>query len=73
MDIHPKLRDGYKKSEMTYFILFVLAVSFVLLFPYAVIWSINTLFGLVIPYTWQTWLASFVLTSVVSGSIHRLK
>jgi len=72
MDIHPKLRKSYKDTS-AYLIIFLMVVCFVLLFPYAVVWSLNTLFGLMIPYTWQTWLAAFVLTSVVSGSIHRVK
>ena len=72
MDIHPKLKKSYKDTP-AYLIVLLMVVCFVLLFPYAVVWSLNTLFGLMIPYTWQTWLASFVLTSVVSGSIHRVK
>lgn len=71
MDIHPKLKKQY--NETTYFILFVLAVCFVLLFPFAVVWSLNTLFAVGLSYTWQTWLASFILTAVVSGSIRKGK
>lgn len=26
--------------------------------PLMTIWSLNTLFGLAIPFTWQTWLAT---------------
>ena len=40
----------------------VLIVTLVLLGPWLVIWAMNTLFPiLVIPYTWQTWLAVLIM------------
>ena len=48
------------------------AVLFVLILfiggPLAVIWALNTLFGMAIPYAFKTWLAVLVLTMVVGGS-----
>lgn len=38
----------------------------VALWPFLVIWAVNTLFGLAIGYSWETWLAAFVLLLVVS-------
>lgn len=36
--------------------------------PLAVIWSMNTLFGLDIGYTFWTWLAALLLSACVHGS-----
>lgn len=49
-------------------IIVVLAALFVVVMPLAVITSLNTLFGLGIAYTWKTWLAALILTTVVYGS-----
>jgi hypothetical protein len=49
--------------------LVLLLVGIVILGPIVVIWSINTLFSLHIPYTLQTWAASAILSSVVSGGL----
>jgi len=39
------------------------------LIPFAVIWSMNSLFPvLAIPYAWQTWLAIVVLTMIYGRS-----
>lgn len=50
-------------STVTAVLLLVLAIIF---FPFAVIWALNTLFGLTIGYTFWTWLAVVVLSSVIS-------
>lgn len=45
------------------FILLLLVIG-----PLAAIWSLNTLFPtLAIPFTWETWLAASVLSTVVGG------
>ena len=42
----------------------LLIVALVLLGPWLVIWAMNTLFPiLVIPYTWQTWLAVLIMSA----------
>ena len=46
----------------------VLAIALILVLlaigPWLVIWSLNTLFPiLVIPYTWQTWLAVLIMSA----------
>ena len=42
-------------------LLITVAVAAVVLFPLAFIWSLNVLFSLTIPFTFSTWVASFVL------------
>lgn len=41
----------------------LLIVLLVMFAPLAVIWALNTLFALAIPYTFWTWLAMLVLTA----------
>lgn len=48
--------------------LVVLALVLIILMPYAAIWSLNTLFTLTIPFTFDTWCAAVVLSGVVSGN-----
>ena len=51
-------------------IMFIVAVAVLLLIfgPLLTIWSINTLFGLAIPFTLKTWVAALFLSGVVGGS-----
>jgi hypothetical protein len=42
----------------------VLVLALIVLAPFAVIWALNTLFALAIPYTFWTWLAMLVVTTV---------
>lgn len=45
------------------FVIFLVAVA-----PLATIWSLNTLFpSLAIPLSFDTWMAAFILSAVVSG------
>lgn len=44
----------------------VLIISVVIAVPLLVIWAINTLFALTIPYTWETWFAIMVLLGVTN-------
>lgn len=37
------------------------------------VWSLNTLFNLGLPYTWKTILAAFLLTSAVAGTTQRAR
>jgi hypothetical protein len=46
----------------------VLVFLVIVLWPLAIIWSLNTLFTLAIAYTFWTWLAVVVLTSVFGTS-----
>ena len=46
----------------------VLFLVLIVLMPYAAIWSLNTLFALTIPFTFDTWCAAVVLSGIVSGN-----
>jgi len=50
-------------------ILVALLVAFVLLGPFITIWSLNTLFGIDIGYSFWTWLAMVWLNGVTFGSV----
>lgn len=43
------------------------AIALIVLFPFAAIWSVNTLFGLAIPVTFDTWCAVVVLGMFFRG------
>jgi hypothetical protein len=59
-------------SDFAKLIMIVAAVLLIVgLFPLAVIWALNTLFGLAIEYTVWTWLAAVVLSSVISPFKHK--
>ena len=47
----------------------VLAVGLVVIYPIAVIWSLNLLFGLTIPFTFNTWCATMILIGVFTARI----
>ena len=50
-------------------LLYVLIIGLlVVLMPFAAIWSLNTLFGLTIPFTFDTWCASVILSGIVGGN-----
>ena len=40
----------------------------IVIMPYAAIWSLNTLFALTIPFTFDTWCAAVVLSGIVSSN-----
>ena len=46
----------------------VLFFSLVGLIPFGIIWSLNTLFSMGILYTFKTWAATTILSSIVYGS-----
>lgn len=54
---------------MKYIIVFLIIAFFVLVGPIALIWSLNTLFNLSIAYTAETWLAAFIISSVVTARV----
>ena len=47
----------------------LLIVALIVFGPLATIWSLNTLFGLGIAYTFWTWLATVWLSMVTFGSV----
>lgn len=64
----PNRTDKYTPLKLTLVSVGVLLLTItVILWPFAFIWSLNTLFALSIPMTLQTWLAAFVLLTIVNG------
>lgn len=55
-------------TKTVIFLIFVL-ILLIILGPLATIWSLNTLFGLSIAYTFWTWLAMVWLSMVTFGSV----
>jgi len=47
----------------------VFGVGLIVIYPLAVIWSLNTLFGLTIPYTFSAWCATMILVGVFAANI----
>ena len=47
--------------------LIITAVILIIGIPFAIIWSLNTLFSLGIGYSFQTWLAAVILGSTWFG------
>lgn len=57
-------------TTITKLIFFIaLLISLVVLLPIGVIWSLNTLFALSIPFTFETWLAVFILSAAVKTQV----
>lgn len=46
----------------------VLIIALIICVPFGAIWSLNTLFGLTIPYTWRTLIAAMCLSVLVGNS-----
>ena len=54
----------------TKLLLVLLIIALVIAGPFITIWSLNTLFpALVIPYTFETWLAAIILGSVIKTTV----
>lgn len=47
--------------------LIALIVVVIIFGPLCTIWALNTLFALNIAYSFETWLATILLTSIVTG------
>lgn len=60
-----------KTTTVAVFVL--LAAVLIICTPLITIWSLNTLFGLGIPYTPATWFAALWITAVLSRSSVRSK
>ena len=55
-----------KSLGITAFVALIIAL--IILAPFALIWALNTLFALGIPYTFWTWLASLVISAIFGKS-----
>ena len=50
-------------------VVFVLLLIAIIVFqPFIIIWAINVLFGVGIPYTFKTWLAMFTIIMVIRSN-----
>jgi hypothetical protein len=57
-------------NSATFVFVVLLVLALFALAPFAIIWALNTLFSaLVIPYTFETWLATIVLSGVFKTTI----
>jgi hypothetical protein len=56
-------------KEFLIALLIVLVIALFVFYPLAVIWSLNLLFGLTIPFTFSTWCATMVLVGVFTARI----
>ena len=63
---------GYIMKNNTTIAMFLILVAIVAIIfgPLALIWSINTLFGLTIEYGFLQWLAAFVLAGAVKANVN---
>lgn len=57
-------QNGWQNLLLVVFFLFI-----IILMPIVMIWAFNTIFGLGIAYTFQTWLAMLLIVWVFSGKI----
>ena len=57
-------------NSAAYIFVVLLVIALFVLAPFAIVWSLNTLFPLLaIPYTFETWLATVVLSGVFKTTI----
>lgn len=57
-------------NSAAYIFVVLLVIALFALAPFAIVWSLNTLFPLLaIPYTFETWLATIVLSGVFKSTI----
>jgi len=51
-------------------VMFVVIVAALVFGPLLLLWSLNTLFGLGIAYSFKTWLAALLLGMAASPNVH---
>jgi hypothetical protein len=56
-------------NKMQYLAIVLLVILIITLGPLLVLWSINTLFGLGIAYTFKNWVATLILSGVFKNTI----
>lgn len=56
-------------DNVKYLVLILFLIGVIIFAPFATIWSLNTLFGLGIAYTFWTWLATVWIQMVTFGSV----
>ncbi len=56
------------KDIISLILIGLLVIALLLFWPLAVIWALNTLFGLTIPFTPWTWLSVIILSVTVTST-----
>lgn len=64
-----KLQSAPNMKEFLAALVIVLAIGFTVFYPIAIIWSLNLLFGLTIPYTFSTWCATMVISGLFAARV----
>lgn len=59
------MNDGWEVFVIV--VLLIVVFALVILGPIFTIWSLNTLFGLGIPYTFKTWCATIWIHTILHG------
>jgi hypothetical protein len=57
-------------NTTTAIFLIFLAVCLIIIGPLALIWAVNTLFGLTIEYGFYQWLAAMILAGAVKANVN---
>jgi|NOAtaT_6_FD_contig_51_2869733_length_1502_multi_2_in_0_out_0_5 hypothetical protein len=55
----------YKVNLFLFIILLLVALFFIVVGPFIIIWAINTLFSLNIEYSWTNWLCVLITITTV--------
>lgn len=58
------------KNEITLGVgLILVGIGFLLITPFLLIWSVNGLFSLTIPFTWTNWFYAFIIMILLRGNV----
>jgi len=49
--------------------LILIVIGLLLITPFLLIWSVNGLFSLTIPFTWTNWFYAFIIMLLLRGSV----
>jgi len=56
-------------KEFLIALVIVLVIAFFVFYPIAVIWSLNNLFSLTIPFTFKTWASTLIIVGVFATRV----
>lgn len=57
-------------SDLVMLFVILIVLGIVVLYPLGIIWSVNALFATGVPYTFKTWMAAFLLTTIFSPAVY---
>lgn len=61
--------NRYGVSPVQFALILIITLAVIVIVPLVTIWSFNTLFAMGIEYTLWTWLATFWLQAMLTGSV----